>query len=250
MKKMDMKTILFLVLILFLSLFSFILLVGYLLNEVSKSKDLQGFQIAISFAGIFATFGGAYLGAKISGENAIHNIKRQNYIDKVDKLKALQSEILFNMEYMWSFLSNSYKEIGFTTKDVKNQFDLKKSIVQNTFSVIYKDLATKNLSILKLSKVHYLNLCLLRDVINNNSREYRLFDELFSDYEGSDSYHNINKFYKLKQTIDSLDRFITIEGDYACIDINVWSKQYLISLYYYSNEVNDILQKEPELNNI
>ena len=222
---------------------------NFIFNKFSNDGR-ESFIAAITFFSVFATFGGAYLGAKISGDNALHNIKRQNYIDKVDKLKALQSEILFNMEYMWSFLSNSYKEVGFTTKDVKNQFDLKKSIVQNTFSVIYKDLATKNLSILKLSKVHYLNLCLLRDVINNNSREYRLFDELFSDYEGSDSYHNINKFYKLKQTIDSLDRFITIEGDYACIDINVWSKQYLISLYYYSNEVNDILQKEPELNNI
>ena len=57
----------------------------------------------LSTISIFATFGGAYLGAKISGENALHNIKRQNYIDKVDKLKALQSEILFNMNYLGIF---------------------------------------------------------------------------------------------------------------------------------------------------
>lgn len=221
-----------------------------IMQNIFNMELKDSLSLIIAFTGIFSTFGGAYLGAKISGDNALHNIKRQNYIGKVDKLKAIQSEILFNMEYMWLFLSNSYKEVGFTTQDVKEQLDLKKSIIQNTFLVIYNDLATKDLTILKVNKVHYLNLCLLRDVINNNSREYRLFDELFSDYEGSDSYHNINKFYKLKQNIDSLDRFITTEGDYACIDINVWSKQYLISLCYYSNEVNDILQEEPKLNNI
>ncbi|MFZ7905953.1 hypothetical protein [Staphylococcus hominis] len=135
MKKMDMKTILFLVLIFFLSLFSFILLVGYLLNEVSKSKGLQGFQIAISFVGIFSTFGGAYLGAKISGENAIKLAKKEKLIDDMIKnayydkefiTSFVQAKLKFNIERIASFKIKNSKELSDFThyvSEIKNKYN-------------------------------------------------------------------------------------------------------------------------------
>lgn len=48
------------------------------IGEITKFKNVKGIlQIIISIVGLFATFGGAYLGAKISGENARENMNTQ-----------------------------------------------------------------------------------------------------------------------------------------------------------------------------
>ncbi|MES3642360.1 hypothetical protein ABFV69_11485 [Staphylococcus saprophyticus] len=70
MKRFDFKTLITILFIFILFIFAFILSVGYVLSNIDPKNKLQGYTIAISFVGIFATFGGAYLGAKISGENA------------------------------------------------------------------------------------------------------------------------------------------------------------------------------------
>lgn len=69
--KLDVKTILNIVLIIILAIISFVLVVGYIISSVDPNHSITGYSIAISFVGVFATFGGAYLGAKISGENAL-----------------------------------------------------------------------------------------------------------------------------------------------------------------------------------
>ena len=58
-------------------------------------------------------------------------------------------------------------------------------------------------------------------------------------------YYNIDKFYKLKQNIDSIKNFITVEEQYAYIHLNLESKQYLISLFDLADQVNDILLNNP-----
>ncbi|HDE4337210.1 TPA: hypothetical protein PDW96_000779 [Staphylococcus aureus] len=54
-----------------LAIISFVLVVGYIISSIDPNHSITGYSIAISFVGVFATFGGAYLGAKISGENAL-----------------------------------------------------------------------------------------------------------------------------------------------------------------------------------
>ncbi|PTG22460.1 hypothetical protein, partial [Staphylococcus chromogenes] len=78
--KLDVKTILNIVLIIILAIISFVLVVvGYIISSVDPNHSITGYSIAISFVGVFATFGGAYLGAKISGDNARNlEIDRQN----------------------------------------------------------------------------------------------------------------------------------------------------------------------------
>ncbi|CDR66705.1 TPA: hypothetical protein OZE57_001713 [Staphylococcus aureus] len=69
--KLDLKSILSIVLIILLVIISFVLVVGYIISSVDPNHSITGYSIAISFVGVFATFGGAYLGAKISGNNAL-----------------------------------------------------------------------------------------------------------------------------------------------------------------------------------
>lgn len=96
-----------------------LLFVEFLIIAIKKNEFNEYFTMILSALSIFATFGGAYLGAKISGDNAIHIMKKQLYIQKVDNLVSVQSEILFNMNYLWNFLIKAYGSLGFNLKLVK-----------------------------------------------------------------------------------------------------------------------------------
>lgn len=48
---------------------AFVLLFSFVFSNIDPKNKLEVYTLAISFVGIFATFGGA--GAKISGKNAV-----------------------------------------------------------------------------------------------------------------------------------------------------------------------------------
>ncbi|MCH4404052.1 hypothetical protein MKR36_08170 [Staphylococcus haemolyticus] len=68
--KLEFKHIFIIVFIIILAIISFVFVVGYIISSIDPKHSITGYSIAISFVGVFATFGGAYLGAKISGDNA------------------------------------------------------------------------------------------------------------------------------------------------------------------------------------
>lgn len=68
--KLELKHILIIIFIIILAIISFVFVVGYIISYVDPKHSITGYSIAISFVGVFATFGGAYLGAKVSGDNS------------------------------------------------------------------------------------------------------------------------------------------------------------------------------------
>lgn len=121
MKKLDAKTKIFIVIVAFMFIFAFIFTVGYVLSNIDPKNKLQGYTIAISYIGIFATFGGAYLGARISGENASKLAKRESMINDLNQTKESNNEVLEN----------------FNIKGLKRKLDfyLNKNDLENTFDV-------------------------------------------------------------------------------------------------------------------
>ncbi|MFT0636480.1 hypothetical protein ACMVJ6_12185 [Staphylococcus ureilyticus] len=81
MNRLDGKTVITIIGVIGLMIFAFIFTIGYILSNIDPENKLEGYTIAISFIGIFATFGGAYLGAKISGEKASKIAKNQMIMD-------------------------------------------------------------------------------------------------------------------------------------------------------------------------
>ncbi|MEB8067706.1 hypothetical protein [Mammaliicoccus fleurettii] len=63
------------VIIALLGIVAFILFFGFVLSNIDPNNKLEAYTLAISFVGIFATFGGAYLGAKISAKNAVEIVE-------------------------------------------------------------------------------------------------------------------------------------------------------------------------------
>ncbi|TGE18845.1 hypothetical protein [Staphylococcus petrasii] len=84
--------------VIFLIIF-FILFVygGYCINSNFNSKDVNKINIYISYIGLFATFGGAYLGAKISGQYTMKSLKiSENNKKIINKKRAfgLKKELI------------------------------------------------------------------------------------------------------------------------------------------------------------
>lgn len=126
MKRFDFKTLITILFIFILFIFAFILSVGYVLSNIDPKNKLQGCTIAISFVGIFATFGGAYLGAKISGENASKLAKRESMINDLNRTMESNNKVL-----------GSFNTIGLkrnldfylNKNDLKNTFDVNNFII-------------------------------------------------------------------------------------------------------------------------
>ncbi|AQL55447.1 hypothetical protein [Abyssicoccus albus] len=108
--------IIFIILITLLSII-YTLVIGNMLDE---KKHIASIQTYISFINIFATFGGAYLGAKISGENASKLLK-----------KELKTSILIdnreeNIEFLDRFEKIDKNFIISINKSATNNFSVNK----------------------------------------------------------------------------------------------------------------------------
>lgn len=145
--KLDAKTILNIVLIIILAIISFVLVVGYIISSVDPNHSITGYSIAISFVGVFATFGGAYLGAKISGDNA----------RKLAKNESMISDLIRANEYNYVVLEK------FNNSKLRNDIDFLKHMkhingyldVNNLYSkVIYMNQEIDE--ILKNDKMNYV----------------------------------------------------------------------------------------------
>lgn len=77
-----------------------LLFIEFLMLAIKKNEFNEYFTMILSTISIFATFGGAYLGAKISGDNArkLEDIKyKQNISKTIDSAKIL---INMNLDYI------------------------------------------------------------------------------------------------------------------------------------------------------
>lgn len=124
-----------------------IVIVTTLLVHFSPLKFEESLKISISFTALFATFGGAYIGAKISGDRARETQKEQL------RIRNLESKIDNNIKYIniFNHLNNNInKKIVF--KEFPRRFWMMERILfffnyltdkklrNNNFNRIFKDL--------------------------------------------------------------------------------------------------------------
>ncbi|QPW14177.1 hypothetical protein I7830_10970 [Mammaliicoccus sciuri] len=91
------------VLIVFLGVVVFILFFGFVLSNIDPRNKLEAYTLAISFVGIFATFGGAYLGAKIAGNQSNKLFEKQMKIQSDKDRRKLIIRIRLSMDYIVKF---------------------------------------------------------------------------------------------------------------------------------------------------
>lgn len=167
-----------------------VLIVCYLVIDVlidfKNAKEVL--PIIISVFGLFATFGGAYLGAKISGENA---------------RKQAQAELNSKIEY--DFYTQNYEMIKVLEEKVNP--------IINKLSKDY----VKHKECDKFNKMFRSNLCekncdLLREVTNaiavteNKFYEIKLNDIIEISQEIKSIFNNINESPEIKKAIDEQNK--------------------------------------------
>lgn len=217
--KLDVKTILNIVLIIILAIISFVLVVGYIISSVDPNHSVEGYSIAISFLGIFSTFAGAYIGAKISGDNALKianrdietsEFKISLFLSKAEsKYLSLKDQIELekgNEEFvdLQKFLDkyknatdNYYKLLQRDIERIIRYINI--VIEDDNFYYIAKELNSEadllNLFDIKNSLIHFKGLI---------ERHYR--DQIINSFESFLTNQDINTHYgmllRLKETLD------------------------------------------------
>lgn len=127
-------------------------------------KDLEIIKVCISFTAIFATFGGAYWGAKISGDNALnlkekeinYERKKEYITDHYKMLSDLESKglnaikkelntwnnnLLSEDEQVYTCVLN-IKEVLKQIKSLHNEVEITDTICENKFKEIQKNIDT------------------------------------------------------------------------------------------------------------
>lgn len=116
----------------------------FIFNKFSNDGR-ESFIAAITFFSVFATFGGAYLGAKISGKEALKLSNRNLFFEKSERLLNLLSEL----EELRKYIRNEISDAILLTIELKNNPYTEKSLpdflsTYNDMQSIYGKLQINN----------------------------------------------------------------------------------------------------------
>ncbi|MDK4265632.1 hypothetical protein [Staphylococcus warneri] len=215
--KIELKNILFIAFIFIFAIIVFVFSIGYIIRSVDPEHSVEGYTIAISFVGIFATFGGAFLGAKISGDNALKLSNREQFIKNTKELFNLISdynksasntlqEIKCNILICSELKENHNHEMSLKTFEATYN-EMKDIYLRIKISNQYVFLSEKLIEEIKppsqLEIVNYSSTISLVNVINENGENKKVLDQDFYDYQDTLSKANEN-IHKIIKNIDRL----------------------------------------------
>lgn len=167
----------------------------FIFNKFSNDGR-ESFIAAITFFSVFATFGGAYLGAKISGKEALKLSNRNLFFEKSERLLNLLSEL----EELRKYIRNEISDAILLTIELKNNPYTEKSLpdflsTYNDMQSIYGKLQINNKyidlpnSLLKtiepptqLMILNYYDTNNLVDVKKNDGKLVKELNENYYDY--------------------------------------------------------------------
>lgn len=197
------------VLIVLLGIVAFILFFGFVLSNIDPNNKLEAYTLAISFVGIFATFGGAYLGALIAGKYTLKTLKLSEDIKReINEEKATQlMENLISITKdmldrarpqdasgLLLFKERKYKPLNeFYIKEIEknleyiNDFRLSDNYYYLTKDIMYS-----------LEELYSIVFKLTLNINDLNERNFRNEDEENPVFEivKQEFYRNLGAFYK------------------------------------------------------
>lgn len=195
---------------------------NFIFNKFS-SDGRESFIAAITFFGIFATFGGAYLGAKKSGDNTLKLAKKERLIDDLIKTSESNSEFLRKNKFL---MLKKQLDTCFIDNKIENGWDLNKyrrSLInlELNFNDLFKNTNLNNLSNIiayeyneLLKSIKNLNKMLSNDYLTLYQNTMTLIEEK--------GYHNFEIIETESQIFIMKNVVKGIEGEK--ISINIYNK--------------------------
>ncbi|MCJ0933567.1 hypothetical protein MTW76_01095 [Mammaliicoccus sciuri] len=219
-----MKDKLNLILLAVIGVFAFVLFFGFILSNIDRDNKLEAFTLAISFVGIFATFGGAYLGAKISANTAIKLSRLDKNIENSKNMLITMREInnirekiieklkdniikLGELEKKRSHYDNDLKELETEYKEWQSYYSEMKIYVISTELNQSDIFCLKEPSYLYPYLKDYMNRFTYDDFNGEGRPNIGIYDEKLKEYEEflKDS---MSKLYKLEKVIENMEEKI------------------------------------------
>lgn len=147
----------------------------YFLNIIFKLEIKERLTLSLSFAAIFATFGGAYLGAKVSSDNAVKLNKSQMIMEDLKENSTTNKDLI-----------NKFKNLNIITRINLIDIDNVRNINQlNNSTTELKDLEKKLETILdastKVSHSVYYPIERLRITIKDSIRSYNNIEDKMNE---------------------------------------------------------------------
>ncbi|EHQ80465.1 MULTISPECIES: hypothetical protein [Staphylococcus] len=239
MKNTKVKGILILVSII-IAIILFVFVVGYIISYLDPKHSITGYSIAISFIGIFATFGGAYLGAKISGDNT-RNLYKEQKKDANNELRY-KSEFLFCMKL--SDLKENHnilKHYAINKVDINN-FEVDNTLqivsVLDTYAIILMDILESDI----VANLDYKTIKKVVDMLSDCNRYYNSFRDIdleLIDENDESVIINVDSPYKLNG--EESDELTKIKFNLQSKD-NYYESRFVVATFIYKNM--DIKLKE------
>ncbi|VED27135.1 hypothetical protein [Staphylococcus warneri] len=222
-------------------LITILLIVFYYIVAILKGIEYKDkITICISFTGLFATFGGAYLGAKISGDNT-RNLYKEQKKDANNELRY-KSEFLFCMKL--SDLKENHnilKHYAINKVDINN-FEVDNTLqivsVLDTYAIILMDILESDI----VANLDYKTIKKVVDMLSDCNRYYNSFRDIdleLIDENDESVIINVDSPYKLNG--EESDELTKIKFNLQSKD-NYYESRFVVATFIYKNM--DIKLKE------
>lgn len=212
-----------------------------IMQNIFNMELKDSLSLIIAFIGIFTTFGGAYLGAKISGDNAINLAKRQTIMEDLKVHSKGNRKILQEMnENLTDILEevNSYEGINSIEEFFKQKEKIEKLNSQLLLILLKKNVSHSIYYPLEIYRISVNNCAIIYNEIHEhiNNMYIRIIDD------------DINK--QMKNKIKGRDYKNSYNHDLSSVNAEDFKKKGIkYSIYKLTNkdEVEEYIAKDPKL---
>ncbi|MEX6218651.1 hypothetical protein [Mammaliicoccus sciuri] len=217
MHKESLRITIVLIVVSMIAILSFGLVIGQL---VEKEYIYETLVIVISFVGIFATFGGAYLGAKIAGNQSNKLFEKQIKIQSNKDRNKLIIRIRLSMDYIVKFIHHIS---GYYSNQVlSNRIYLNKSEFLNVNYTIHDENNDFNSRFYKIVNEKPDSYIQLPEKVKI---ELNLFSDLIDRLIVSDEIVELTKeeqkqLFMFKQVLSNIDNHIKHYNKKYIIDVS------------------------------
>ncbi|NQD97587.1 hypothetical protein [Staphylococcus xylosus] len=183
MNRLDSKTVIIIIGVISLTIFAFIFTVGYILSNIDPKNKLEGYTIAISFIGIFATFGGAYLGARIAGEYTLNAVEKQNEKEQHSKNIKIRNKMTLSIVRVEDEISGLSEHLSsfYETNDPKGLTE--SNVIVDVFATPFLEISKNDETYesdkdIYIPMLQFISACNRMQNYSSHSFDYSLPSEL------------------------------------------------------------------------
>ncbi|MGO2206735.1 MAG: hypothetical protein ACTH4T_04415 [Staphylococcus xylosus] len=187
-------------------------------------KQYEKIDVTVGVMGLFTTFLGAYLGAKIAGNESRKLFKQEIKMNDLNKNMSINLDVLEKLEYVKTkidYIKDLLKNNQFLTPDVIQK-------IQTNSNYIYEDLNE-----LKDKYLSYTSVILYSDIQNF----HRIFCDFNHEIKRIIDIDETRKLIKSVENSDVPEQWIKL-WEYNCMD----SKNY-IHFMYHNDKGEEIKEK-------